>query len=80
MFGEENTPADATGDCCDVCLQNNDSELDFKEELNILIDALNHVGCKGEVKVAELIRGSNIAWTNEYDKYRLSYVIIKVKT
>ena len=73
MFGEENTPANATGDCCDVCLQNNDSELDFKEELNILIDALNHVGCKGEVKVAEWIRGSNIAWTNEYDKNCLSY-------
>ena len=41
MFGEEITPANATGDCCDVCLQNNDSELDFKEELKILIDSLN---------------------------------------
>lgn len=63
VFGE---PPNATGDCCDVCLQNNASEVaDFKEEPNILIDALNHVGCKGEAKVTEWIRGSHIAWTNE---------------
>jgi len=31
---------------------------DFKEELKVLIDAVDHLGGMGEVKVAEWIRGS----------------------
>ena len=71
-FGEVDTPTRATGDCCDVCLQSKPVE-DFKEELKILIDALNHVGCKGELKIAEWIRGSSMSWTNAYDKTCLSF-------
>ena len=73
LFGEQTTESVASGDCCDVCSQMDRNKVDYKEELEILIDALNHVGCKGEVKVAEWIRGSNIAWTNAYNKKCLSY-------
>ena len=44
-FGEKATVTNATGDCCDVCLQTKPVE-DFKEELKILLDALNQIGCK----------------------------------
>ena len=71
-FGEVDTLTNATGDCCYVCLQTN-PVVDFKEELKILLDALNQVGYKGELKIAEWIRGSNISWTNSYDKSCLSY-------
>ena len=54
-FGEKDTLTSATGDCCDVCLQTKPIE-DFKEELKILLDVLNQVGCKGELKIAEWIR------------------------
>ena len=71
-FGEKDTLTSVIGDCCDVCLQTKPIE-DFKEELKILLDALNQVGCKGELKIAEWIRGSSISWTNSYDKSSLSY-------
>ena len=71
-FGETDTPASAAGDCCDVCLQSKPVE-DYKEELKILIDALSQVGCKGELKIAEWVRGSSISWTNAYNKNCLSY-------
>ena len=45
----------------------------FNEELKILVDALWQIGIKGEVKVAEWIRGSSVAWTNAYNKKSLSY-------
>ena len=74
IFGEENTASTATGICCDVCKQGtNIIKCDFKEELRILIDSLNHIGCKGEVKIAEWIRGSNVSWTNACNKNCLSY-------
>lgn len=38
-----------------------------------MIDALNQVGAKGEVKVSEWIRGSAVLWTNAYNKKALSY-------
>ena len=73
MFGETNTPTSATGDCCDVCSQNWADKRDFKVELGIVIDTINHIGFKGEVKLAEWIRGSNIAWTAAYTKNCSSY-------
>ena len=36
--------------------------------------ALETVGSKGEVKVAEWIRGSALSWTEKHDKNSLSYV------
>ena len=48
-------------------------DIDLKDELNVLLSALSQLGCKGGVKIAEWIRGSNIAWTNRYDKTSFSY-------
>ena len=76
MFGEESNPSDSLGDCCDVCEQKKSNETEYanhKEELKVLIDALRNVGCKGEVKIAEWIRGSKLQWTDAYDKKCLSY-------
>ena len=72
IFGEEDTKPTSLGDCCDVC-KNNTNVSDHKPELKVLIDALDVVGCKGEVKIAEWIRGSNIPWTDMHDKKALSY-------
>ena len=73
LFGEQTTESVATGNCCDVCSQMDSDKVDYKEELEILSDAMNHVGGKGEVKIAEWIRGSHVAWTNAYNKSCLSY-------
>ena len=76
LFNEENTVASATGPCCDVCISHAENAIEYddcKEELAVLIDALDKVGCKGEVKDTEWIRGSQISWTNAYDKSTLSY-------
>ena len=76
LFNEEDTVASATGPCCDVCISHAANAIEYddcKEELAVLIDALDKVGCKGEVKVTEWIRGSQISWTNAYDKSTLSY-------
>ena len=45
----------------------------FNEELKILVDTLRQIGKKGEVKVAEWIRGSSVKWTNAYNKQAFSY-------
>jgi len=75
MFGEESTSSTSTEDCCDVCMYKAQNYSDFKEELKVLIDAVDHLGSMGEVKVAEWVRGSKIAWinTNAFDKKCLSY-------
>ena len=73
LFGEQTTDSVATGDCCDVCSQMDTGKIDYKEELEILIDAMNHVGGKGEVKLEEWIRGSNVAWTDAHNKDCPSY-------
>ena len=39
----------------------------LKKELKILIDALDKVGYRGEVKISEWIRGSKIPWTDAFD-------------
>ena len=76
LFNEEDTVASATGPCCDVCISHAENAIEYddcKEELAVLIDALDKVECKGEVKVTEWIRGSQISWTDAYDKSTLSY-------
>lgn len=37
----------------------------FNEELN---DAMQQIGVKGEIKIAEWIRGSSATWTQGYKK------------
>ena len=41
---------------------------DCKEELKVLIDALDKLGCKGEVKISEWMRGSKVSWKDAFDK------------
>ena len=73
-FSENDSECVATGVCCDVCEQKSSLNYsDFKEELKIVNDALEQVGNKGELKVAEWIRGSKISWTNTFNKNCLSY-------
>ena len=55
-----------TGACCDVCITQGNSDAvyeNFCPELKVLIDALDEVGRKGEVKGAEWTRGSKLSWT-----------------
>ena len=76
MFNEEECCAISSGSCCDVCeakAQNQYVLEDCRKELKILIDALDKVGCKGEVKISEWIRGSKISWTDAFDKFSISY-------
>ena len=61
-----------SGDCCDVCQQKMEYT-DYKEVLKILVDALEQVGCKGGVKIAEWIRGSKISLADAFNKKCLSY-------
>ena len=72
LFGEEDTEPTSLGDCCDVC-KTHTNVSDHKQELKVLIDALDVLGSKGEVKVSEWIRGSNISWTDMHDKKAMSY-------
>lgn len=74
LFSENDDNARPDGQCCDVYInQDIASTDDFKEELKVLINALETVGSKGEVKVAEWIRGSALSWTEKHDKSSLSY-------
>ena len=49
------------------------SSREYEKELAIVIDALDKLGCKGEVKITEWIRGTKLSWTNEFDKTAMSY-------
>ena len=76
LFNEEECRVISTGSCCDVCeakAQNKYLLEDNRKELKILIDALDKVGWKGTVKIAEWIRGSKISWTDAFDKSSISY-------
>ena len=74
MFDEESSSSDASGDCCE---NSNETEYtDHKEELQ---DALSSIRCKGEVKIAEWIRGSKLQWTDAFNKVCLSYANHKNK-
>ena len=55
LFSESADNALTDGPCCDVC-QNSENYRteDYKEELKILLDALECIGPKGEVKVGEM--------------------------
>ena len=70
LFAKEEKGADAQGLCCDVCIKQDIIHTDdYKNELQVLIDALESVGTKGEAKVAEWIRGSALKWTEKHDKH-----------
>lgn len=77
MFGEDGSAISTGGqDCCDVCLRQTIEPVqnyDHKKEIKILMYALHRIGCKGEVKVAEWIRGTKMSWTDNFNKKCLSY-------
>ena len=76
LFGEVDTETTHQGSCCDVCTStelNQCPQKNMKQELAIVIDALDKLGCKGEVKITEWIRGTKLSWTNEFDKTAMSY-------
>ena len=52
--------------CCDVCeltAESTEADHDLTEELEILYDAVQTLGSKGELKITQWIRGSGLAWT-----------------
>ena len=78
MFGEESCFTECSdGMTCDVCEMNasNSGEelLEVTTELKTLVNAIDVLGVKGELKISQWIRGSNAAWTQEYNKLALSY-------
>ena len=62
QFGEDKKVNGDDNNCCDVCSnQHSISRTDRKEELSIAIDT---IGTKGELKIAQWIRGSTLQWTS----------------
>ena len=70
LFGEDASSLASTREsCCDVCSQSKEvSVTDRLKELEVLIDAIDVVGDKGEIKLAQWIRGSSQEWTIQYNK------------
>jgi len=66
LFGEDAASLASTCEyCCDVCSQSKEFSLtDCMKELEVLIV----LGDKGEVKLAQWIRGSSQEWTIQYNK------------
>ena len=60
-------------ECCDVCALESFGNSDVTKELSILHNAIEVIGQKGEIKLAQWIRGSSLPWTNAYDKKAPSY-------
>ena len=69
LFGEEDKEMIKDPKCCDVCECTNESqEADLTKESEVLYDAIQTLGSKGELKITQWIRGSGLAWTYAYDK------------
>ena len=75
LVGEElQVPISDSNECCDVCTNETEvHESDMIKELEILYDAIDVLGPKGELKLTQWIRGSSLAWTNLHEKLSLSY-------
>ena len=65
--------ADADKTCCDVCELEQIGTEDRFEELKMLHDAIEVLGQKGEVKLAQWLRGTSLAWGNKFNKQAYSY-------
>ena len=75
-FGEQksSTLEIVIGSCCDVCNSDVDKvDVDRTDELQTLYNAIGVIGSKGEVKIAQWIRGSSLSWTDKFDKQSASY-------
>jgi len=76
LFSEEAISKEDGENCCDVCMHKGKEEgthVDCHGELAILVDAIDTIGDKGEVKLAQWIRGTSLQWTNDYSKSANSY-------
>ena len=76
LFGEDVSTTEwqvSKSECCDVCALESCGNSDVTSELSILHNAIEVIGQKGEVKLAQWIRGSSLAWTDAYDKKAPSY-------
>ena len=52
---------------CDVCTSKHTITLvDRKKQLSVAIDAIDTIGVKGELKLAQWITGSTLHWTAGY--------------
>ena len=77
LFAEDTVKStDMDVNCCDVCQGstcNKTTNVDCKRELAVLVNAIDTIGEKGEVKLAQWIRGTSLQWTNDFDKTSMSY-------
>ena len=83
LFGEDVSTTDwqvSKSECCDVCALESSGNSDLTSELSILHNAIEVIGQKGEVKLAQWIRGSSLAWTDAYDKTAPSYDVALLRT
>ena len=66
-FGEQMVhPSDQ---CCDVCALTPVVSVDMSKELALLISAIDELGTKGEKKVAQFLRGSNLTWIKDLQNF-----------
>lgn len=71
-FGEDAAENKDSGNCCDVYKMELQLQ-DMTEELRIVADAITTIGAKGEVKIAQWIRGSLVIWTSSFNRKSMSY-------
>ena len=77
LFGEEDKELVKHPKCCDVCEFTAESvKADLSKELQILYDAIQTLGSKGELKITQWIRGSGLAWTDAYNKSYICHMEI----
>ena len=65
LFGESEDSATSTDKCCDICSQGVIQMENRATELKLLIDAIKELGNRGEVKIAEWIRGGQLTWMKD---------------
>lgn len=64
---QSDTNADKDNDnYCDVCKMEIQLQ-DMSEEPEIVVDAINSIDAKEEVKIAQWIHGSSVPWTLEIE-------------
>ena len=69
VFGENSDIPKATVPCCDVCSMNKCPVSNHRREFEIAADAIDHLGCYGEVKITEWIRGRKQACLDVRQEY-----------
>ena len=65
LFGESEDSETSTDKCCDICSQGVIQMENRATELKLLIDAIKELGYRGEVKIAEWIRGGQLTWMKD---------------